>query len=343
MRRALGATLVTLAMATPAAARAQSKADASHAEADFTAGKHLLEHGDTPGACDRFAESKRLDPGLGVTLYLADCYQRLGKTASAWTEFRSAEQMARARNDKRADLAHRRAQALEPKLMHLTVRVVPSSMTPEVTLDGVALPADTWGTAMPVDPGDHAVIARAGSKVREYDVHLDADRTAAEIAVEAFEEPPPPPESVSTEPAPPPPETPAEPENDATRTWVSVGLVGAGVVGVGLGSLFGVMAISDRNASNAGPCNAADQCNARGLSLRDDAIREARISTIAFVAGTAGLGAGVVVFFVLPRKQAGPAVGGLGGRESAGAPVSGVSVSAAPIAGGGEALVRATF
>src|ERR1019366_7836235 len=81
---------------TPAAARAQSKDDAARADAAFTTGKRLLQHGNEAGACAHFAESKRLAPGVGVTLYLADCYQRLGRIASAWTEFQSAEARARA-------------------------------------------------------------------------------------------------------------------------------------------------------------------------------------------------------------------------------------------------------
>ena len=107
-------------------ARAQSKDDIARADALFNAAKALTDSGQYADACAKFAESKRLAPGLGVTMYLADCYEHIGRTASAWTEFRAAEGLARARNDKRADVARQHAQALEPKLDRLTISVAPS-------------------------------------------------------------------------------------------------------------------------------------------------------------------------------------------------------------------------
>jgi hypothetical protein len=334
MRLAVAVTVAMAIAGAPAVARAQSKADAARADAAFTEGKHLLEHGSEAEACARFAESKRLAPAIGVTLYLADCYQRLGKTASAWTEFRSAEALARAHKDKRAELAHLRAQALEAQLARITVRVAPSVSSADITLDGLPLAVDAWGTAMPVDPGDHVLIAHSGPKHREFAVHVDSDKPAATVDVDSLDDPaaapaePPPAPSAASDSAPAPAENAAASDSasDSTRLWASVGLLGVGVVGVGLGSVFGVKAISDRNASNAGPCNAADQCSAHGLSLRDDAINEARVSTIAFVVGAAGLGASAVVMFALPRRQQGS-----------------VAVSAAPLPGGAAALVRASF
>ncbi len=107
------AAVTTLA---PRAAKAQSKDDVARADALFNAAKALTDAGQYADACAKYAESKRLAPGLGVSMYLADCYEHIGRTASAWTEFRAAEGLARARNDKRADVARKHAQALEPKL-----------------------------------------------------------------------------------------------------------------------------------------------------------------------------------------------------------------------------------
>src|SRR5882672_9354066 len=110
MRRTLAAFALTTALGAPSIAHAQTPAqvqahneELARADSLFNAAKALLDSGQYVDACAKFAESKRLAPGLGVTLYLADCYERIGRTASAWTEFLSAEGLARQRNDKRAD------------------------------------------------------------------------------------------------------------------------------------------------------------------------------------------------------------------------------------------------
>ena len=352
--RSLAAALAALVVLVPATGRAQTgehevgQDDAARADASFKEGKKLLKRANFAEACAHFAESKRLAPGIGVTLYLADCYQRLGKTASAWTEFRSAETMARAKGDNRADVARTRAHALEAALETVTLRVDPARehASLEIDLDGRPVPRDSWGTAVPVDPGDHVVLARSGQAKREFDVHVDTESPAAIVRVEGVDDAAPPATTSPTDaPAAPSSDTPAAqtasgpeaPANgqgetpgesglDPTRLWASVGLMGAGLVGIGLGSAYGIKAKSDRDASNAGPCDAADRCNARGLSLRDDAIRDAWVSTIAFSMGALALGAGAVVAFALPHSARATVV-----------------VSAAPVPGGGGAVLRTSF
>ena len=313
-------------------ARAQSKDDIAQADALFGEGKTLLKAGDDAGACTRFAESKRLAPAVGVTLYLADCLQRIGKTASAWAEFRSAETLARERNDKRADLAQHRALALASSLDRVTIVVGQALAQDDVRIarDGKAVPEE-WGVAVPVDPGDHLIVARSGQLTRAFEAHVDANGPMAVIHIDELGETPAAPAPVQPLASPTPGasegEKPAPSGIDTQRLLISLGLAGAGAVGVGIGLGFGLMAKSDRDQSNAGPCNAADQCNAYGLTLRHDAINEALISTLAFGAGALALGACAVVAFVIPHGPKG----------------SGVTVAPAPVAGGGGALVQGRF
>src|ERR1700722_13416488 len=144
MRRAFALVLVGTSLAPAAVAHAQSKDDLARADALFNAAKALSDSGQYNDACAKFAESKRIAPGLGVTMYLADCYEHIGRTASAWTEFRAAEGLARARADKRADLARQHAQALEPKLDRLTIRVAPTVPQAGLSIlrDGVQVPSE---------------------------------------------------------------------------------------------------------------------------------------------------------------------------------------------------------
>src|SRR5262249_10861761 len=112
-------TLSTVAQAQPAGASGA----AEQADAAFKEAQRLHAAGNDEAACPKFAESKRLAPAIGVSLHLADCYARTGRSASAYREFKDAEKMARDKGDKRADIAAERAAALAPTLSHLTVEV----------------------------------------------------------------------------------------------------------------------------------------------------------------------------------------------------------------------------
>jgi hypothetical protein len=318
-------------------ALAQPKEDITRAEGLFEEGKTLLKAGNDADACARFAESKQLAPAVGVSLYLADCLQRIGKTASAWAEFRSAAALARERNDKRADLAQHRALALAPTLDRVTIVVSPAlAQGPlRVARDGKAVPPEEWGLAVAVDPGDHLIVARSGRMLRAFEAHVDANGPTAVVHIDELygEDTParavPAPNEAGDASTKPPSETPGPaPSNfDTKRLLISLGLAGVGAVGIGVGLGFGIMAKSDRDQSNAGPCNAADQCSANGLSLRHNAINEALVSTIAFGAGLAALGACAIVAFVIPH----------------GTTSTGVIVAPAPVAGGGGAIVQGGF
>jgi hypothetical protein len=341
--RRLAFTLVatTLGLAS-GSARAQSKDDVAFADALFRQGVTLLKEGDDAGACARFAQSKELAPAVGVSLYLADCLQRVGKPASAWREFRSAEALATERKDKRAALARRRADALAPGLDRLTIQVAPSlEDSLRVSLDGKAVERDDWGTAIPVDPGNHVVVARSGQAERVFEAFVDANRTTASVQIDQLVE------DRSDEKSAPttraggaglPPVVDSEAERSASekpsglaaepaRLWLSIGLAGLGAAGIGVGTGFGIAAKNARDESNAGPCNASDHCTPNGLSLRHEAINDALVSTVAFVVGASALGACAVVTLVIPRGANGDPV----------------TVAPTPLAGGAGAILRTTF
>src|SRR6185437_15434982 len=74
-------------------ARAQNASDKAAAEALFDAAKKLYADKKYAEACTRFDASEKLDRGIGTLLYLADCYEHVGRTASAWATFREAESL----------------------------------------------------------------------------------------------------------------------------------------------------------------------------------------------------------------------------------------------------------
>jgi serine/threonine-protein kinase len=329
---------VATALTFPSVARAQGRNDdLARADSLFNAGKALLDAGQNVDACAKFAESKRLAPGLGVTLYLADCYERIGRTASAWSEFRSAEGLARERNDKRAEVARGRAQALEPKLDRLTITVAPSVPQAglQVLRDGAAVSSDEWGLAVPVDPGDHVVIVTApGHPQQTFPAHVGPEAPSATVRIDRLEDnaaaPTPTPVPVSApvpeSTAPVPEPTPSASDPGATRRWIGVGLAGVGVVGVALGAVFGLGAKSKLDQSNQdNHCDAKDTCDTTGLSLRQDASNAATLSTVMFAIGGVAVAGGAVLYFTAPHRPT----------------TTGLVVTPAP--GGGAAMLRGTF
>jgi len=257
-------------------------------------------------ACDKFAESQRLAPAPGTLANLSVCHETTGKTATAWIEMKQvdAEDRAAGNTSRRGMIAQHLA-SLEQKLSRVVVQVDPSLSDEAelvVTIDGVALGKAAWGSAMPLDPGSHVVAATAPGKKRfEASVVLGATADTRTVVVGPLAEldaiPPPP-----TPPAPGRP-LPALAESPARRDTRLLGGVtaGLGAVGLGVGSYFGLKALSDRNASNA-LCTPG--CTQHAVDLNGDAIAESWASTIGFGVGIVGLAAGAYLFLTSPRSGA---------------------------------------
>jgi hypothetical protein len=154
-------SIVMLAVLVPSKARADDRAIAEQA---FQEGRELMAAGKVAQACPKFAAAAQLSQTAGVRLNLADCYVKLGKTASAWAKADEALSLAERTGDSAAAaLARDQMSSLKPSLSYLTIDVskesAPRGM--EVTLDGEKLPNAVWGTPFPVDPGVYQIAVRA--------------------------------------------------------------------------------------------------------------------------------------------------------------------------------------
>ena len=75
-------------------------------------------------ACPKLEAAQKLYSSAGILLNLGDCYEKIGRTASAWTRFGEAVSVAtRSNRADDADEARRRQEALEPALVRLVIRV----------------------------------------------------------------------------------------------------------------------------------------------------------------------------------------------------------------------------
>jgi hypothetical protein len=268
------------------------------AEALFSRAKALDEAGKYAEACPLFAESQRIDPGLGTMLWLADCYESNGQTASAWAQFREAIGVAALRKDPREKVAQARSAALEPKVSKLTVQVPAAVVVPglEIRRDGVPLSQAEWGLSLPIDPGAHTFTAVAPGH-KPWSSTLQVGTVASASTQEV------PPLEVAPEPLLPG----SSPAPVAVPLWGTQRVAGlaagaAGVVALGIGGYFSLHAKSTYDASNQnGLCNSNNQCNPTGQQDRTDAQSAAGVATVMMIAGGVVLAGGAVLFFTAPR------------------------------------------
>ncbi|MDP9033213.1 MAG: hypothetical protein M3O50_00260, partial [Myxococcota bacterium] len=95
-----------------------------------------------------------------------------------------------------------------------------------------------------------------------------------------------------------PPEAPSA--GLGTRKVVGITMAGAGLAGVGVGAVFGLMAISAWSSAKDACGGDASHCRgdvSKGRSYNDTTNTDGLISTVGFIAGGALLAAGGVVFF----------------------------------------------
>jgi hypothetical protein len=292
-RVVLGVGALYFGMSVASAALAEpTSADKSLATQLFKEGRTLVDQGRYGEGCRKLEESQRLDPGGGTLLNLALCHEKEGRTATAWAEFTEALGIAR-KDDRpqRIEMAQQHIEALEPTLSRLIVQVPPASDLPdlEIKRDGTAIRRAAWGTAMPVDPGEHILEAYALGKIPwKQSVTVGGKAETKTVAVPPLENAP----IVATPSAPSTSgQMPASyvevrrPINPAT--WVAYGL---GAVGVGVGAYFGLRAMNEQETADEN-CP-QDFCNRTGSSANANAIKAANISTVGFGVGIIGVGLG---------------------------------------------------
>lgn len=327
------------AAASPARAAGNDKVAA---EALFEQGRSLVAEGKFAEACPRFADSQRLDPSPGTLLNLANCYEKLGKTATAWATYREAASAANAAG--RADYvtsAQRHADGLAPRLAKLTTTVTQPVDGLEVRRDGVEVAKAEWGVPIPIDSGSHAMSASApGFKPWNGSVDVTQDGAQVTVTIPALEAapvaptPPPTPAPVAPAPAPAPAPSPgADTSVGSTQRTLGIVVASVGVAGLAASGVFAVLAKNKYNDSLADCPNDPNVCSQHGVDTRNDALTFGNVASVALGVGAAALVGGAVLWFTAPSGASAPA------------PASGLTVSAAPLVatGTGGAILRGSW
>jgi hypothetical protein len=296
-----------LALTAPAFAEASSS-DKAAAEALFDEGRRLAQAGKFAEGCPKLEASQKLDPALGTLLNLADCNEKLGKTASAWAQYREAISLARAAGSaEREKFAMDRSKALEPHLSTLTIRVADAdagAAPVEVKRDGMAVDSATLGSALPVDPGTHEVTAASpGMKTWSSKVDVGKDAAKVEVEIPKLE-----PEGATTAGAAGgTTEPPAKSGSSMRPVAIAVGAVG--LVGIGVGAFFGLSASSTWSDAKDTCTSYPKGCSPSGVEDQKSASTKATVSTIAFIAGGAALAVGTVLWFTAGSGNKQTAIG----------------------------------
>ena len=293
---------VLVLAAAPAAAADPTPEDRAIARTLFDDGRNLAKAGRWREACAKLEASQKAAPGIGTLFNLADCYEHLGKTASAWSAFLAvADESKRAAQPDRETIARDRANALAAKLskMRIDAKAAPPTGL-ELRLDGKPLDLAVIGAELPVDPGDHKLTVSApGKATKEVAVKIEVTGSILLVdlpVLDAGTGPPPPP------PPPPGDDTGPPPQHDE-RTWQKPAAYVAGgltIVALGVGTFFGLRASSQWSDAKS---TCPDACDDASYASWQDSRSSAKIGTIGFISAGVLAAAAVVLFVTAPKSS----------------------------------------
>ena len=302
------ATLVAVDLApTPCfAGPAETRAAA---DALFREGRALVKQGNLAAGCDKLEASQNLDPAPGTLLALADCFEKDGRLASAWSTWNDAVVLSRQRNDtRRMETAEKRAKTLEGKLPKLQVDVPRDSAVEGLVVkrNGKIVESSIFGSAIPVDPGPQAIFATApGREPWDTSVDIKAEPGVTNVSIPVLVKVPEPPKIVEVpvekpkvEPPKPPP-----PKSNTQRT-IGIVLTSVGIAGIAGGGVLGGLTFWNVNKAE-GLCAGTNppQCSQAGLDAYGSADLTAKISNVSFAAGGAVLLTGIIVWATAPSRK----------------------------------------
>ena len=282
-------------------------ADTAAAQALFADARKLMNDGKFAEACPKLEESENLDPGMGTMYNLGDCYEHLGRTASAWASFDEVANEAHAASQPaREQDARARATKLLPALAHITIdaSAVQTVSGLEIARDGTSVGAAQWGLSIPIDPGPHTIIARANGKKEWSSKITIAAQETKRVAVPMLEDAPvavvPPNGDTATS------GQDGAPQSDGkSQRTLGLALAGVGVVSLGVGVVFTFISKGEESKANDGDCNSSSNiCKTQnGVDMRHTAIVEGNISTVGFIAGLILAGGGITLWATAPKAH----------------------------------------
>ncbi|HMJ13310.1 MAG TPA: hypothetical protein VK524_17940 [Polyangiaceae bacterium] len=303
-----GALVATLLGA--AGARAQEVDDTTKNAARELAHRAAAayDRGDYKTAQDLFHRAHTLVPAPTLSLREARALEKLGRLVEAVEAY---VRTVRAPLDAQAPDAFKQAvqQAQDeltkirprvPQLRIVVERAAPGD-TLNVTLDGKPLQRALIGVEMPINPGAHEISvstnsgagARARLTLREAETQVATLKLEPGASADTGR--------ILTDASLRPDTMPERDAGSAQRTWAYVGF-GVGGAGLGTGVIAGLLA-ANRHSSAQDNCPDG-KCAPGSSGAKDvEAFRSLRtVSTVSYLFGIAGVGAGVTLLLTAPKR-----------------------------------------
>ncbi len=280
---------------------AQDASEQATAQALFDEGMRLFGESQFDESCKKFAASLKLVDAMGTRGKLAECYEKAGKTASAWAAYREVAVLAeRAGQPRRAEVATQRAERLKGTLSYLTVTVSAEAQIPglRITRNGVLLSQGAYGTAIATDPGPQTIEVHGEGYHSQTVEQSLADGGSETVMIPVLEAKP---VALHTDAS--------LTSNEASPASSTQRIAGISAVAAGGGALIAsaVLGLSAKSkydgAFDDGLCDSSNQCNDDGVTAVDDARSLATVSTIFAISGVVLAGAGTYLWLSSPKSM----------------------------------------
>lgn len=276
---------------------ARAERDPARADALYREAVELFKASNVKGACAKLDQSFELDPKTPTLFSLAKCRQREGRVATAWKQFNELVKRGEREGDA-AKLGEYKAKVaeLDRLVPRATLRLEGRPEVTEVRLDGRPLPRSEWSAPVPLDPGEHVFhFAGTGKVETEKRVTVRESETIT-VEIEPLRDA----NATIAEPAGAPPRADAalSTKGGSSPTLAYI-LGGVGIAAIGVGTVTGIVAINHKSTAD-------DRFDRRDPSFKDSddaASSMALVSTISFVVGVLGVGAGTYLVLTHDSKK----------------------------------------
>lgn len=287
------AALPALCVLAPSRGLAQDKKELSKARAQFQRGIELERAGNYATALEQFRDVGQVRMTPQVRFHIASCEEKLGRLVTALGGYQLASADADSVGEDFKAEVERAVTRLQASIPKLTIVRGAHAEAAEIELDGVELGASSVGVPVPLDPGPHAVTAKApGALPFSQTVTIaENEQQSIEVALELEPQPELVPQSNRG--------TPSDVEKPNRR------LVPYVIGGVGVASLIGSGVLFALRQSTLGDleskCGPTRKCPSSAADEYSNLKLYNVTSQVAFGVGVAGVGTALTLL-ILQKK-----------------------------------------